>query len=95
MSASKSWHSRPTGGMGASERRRAALGPPWSFAGLHEAARDLSQLDVALLGGPGEDVECLVSGELEAFHEDALRLLNDSARLHGLTQVSGFVTARA
>src|SRR3954453_4157296 len=62
-------------------RRSTSPGPGRSpgaeLAGLPEMQRHVAHLGVGLHRDPRERLECLVGGQLEPFHEDALGLVDD------------------
>src|SRR3954452_13935589 len=56
-------------------------------SGVGELDGDVDELAIEYLGGPGEDVEGLVSGELVLFNQDALRLPDQIPGQHPGAQV--------
>ena len=52
---------------------RARLGP---LARFDQCLGDVANFDIEVLGGPTQDVECLIGGDAFALHQDALGLAN-------------------
>ncbi len=59
---------------------------------IDEFLRQPSEFDVSLLRADDEKIEGLVRGHTPGCHDDALRLLDDAARLHGFDQTRRFLT---